>query len=191
MKRLAILFSVLILAACETQLSVPRYAEITFKHRPPIELDVAEIRIVEGYRNSTAPPHVETEFPVPPMRMARRWAEDRLVAVGTEGVLTYTIVDARVVEEPLEKTTGLTGMVTVDQSERYMAKLVVEMSGVKFSPRQTASATTAVERSRTVAEDVTLNERETVWYKMTETMAADLDAQLEAAVGQYFGNFVK
>lgn len=191
MKRLAILFCMLGLAACETELSVPRYADITFAHRPAIALDVAEIRIVEAYQTSTTPPNVETEFPVPPMRMATRWARDRLVAGGSEGVMTFTITDASVIEESLEKKTGLSGIVTVDQSERYMAKLVVTMDAVKTTPRLTAASTTSVQRSRTVAEDITLNERETVWYEMTETMAADLDAQLEGAIDQYFANFRK
>lgn len=191
MKRLAILFCFLGLAACETELSVPRYADITFAHRPDIALDVAEIRIVQAYQSIGSSPNVETEFPVPPMRMAARWAQDRLVAVGSEGVLTFTIVEAGVIEEALDKKTGLSGIVTVDQSERYMAKLVVTMDAVKTSPRLTAASTTSVERSRTVAEDITLNERETVWYEMTETMAADLDAQLESAIDRYFVNFRK
>jgi hypothetical protein len=79
--------------------------------------------------------------------------------------------------------------VTVDQAERYEARLVVQISASDPSRGISASANTRVERSRTVAEDVTLNEREAIWYKMVEDMAGDLDPQLEGAIDQYFGSF--
>jgi len=48
-----------------------------------------------------------------------------------------------------------------------------------------------VERKRSVAEDMTLNEREGVWYKMTEEMAVDLNKQLEGGLNQFFGAFLR
>ncbi|NMM45414.1 hypothetical protein HH303_13050 [Rhodospirillaceae bacterium KN72] len=181
----------LALAACETQVSVPRYADITFRHRPEIALDVAKITVVQAYQSPGTPDHVEGEFPVPPMRMAANWARDRLKAVGNDGELVFTIREAPVIEVPLNKSTGLTGLLTVDQGERYEAKLVVEMSAANPSLGKTAGSNSTVERKRTVAEDVTLNEREGIWYKMTEEMAADLDSQMEGALDKYFGAFLR
>lgn len=187
--QLLICCSLFVLAACETPVTVPHYANITFSHRPTIALDVAEIRIVEAYEESVALPHVETEFPVRPMEMAAQWARDRLQAVGTSGELVFTIRDARVIEVPLETSGGVSGLVTVDQAERYEARLIVELSATNPSRGINASANTRVERQRTVAEDVTLNEREGIWYNMVENMAADLDPQLEGAIEQYFASF--
>jgi len=177
------------LAACETPVTVPHYANITFSHRPAISMDVAEIRIVEAYQESVSLPHVETEFPVRPMEMAAQWARDRLRADGATGEIVFTIRDARVIEVPLETTGGVSGLVTVDQAERYEARLIVEISASDSTRGISANANTRVERSRTVAEDVTLNEREAVWYKMVEDMAGDLDPQLEGAIDQYFQSF--
>lgn len=190
LKRTLIVMAIGLLAACETPLEVPSYAEITFAHRPQIEVNVAKITVVEQYTNSSAAPHVETEFPIPPMRMASRWAFDRLKAVGSDGELVFTITEAGVVEVPLEKSTGLTGAVTVDQAERYDARLEIEITAENPSIGATASSSTAVERKRSVAEDVTLNEREATWYKMTEEMAADLDKQLEAAFKNYYAKLL-
>lgn len=191
LKRAVLTMAVLLLAACETPVSVPRYADITFTHRPPIAVDVAKITVVEAYRGPGALPNVEHEFPVPPMRMAARWAKDRLQPVGDSGELIFTIREAPVVEVQLEKSTGLTGIVTTDQAQRYDAKLVVEIAADDPAAGKTASTTTQVERSRTVAEDITLNEREAIWYKMVDDMAKDLDAQLDGAMTKYFKAFVQ
>ena len=147
--------------------------------------------MVEAYRGPGALPNVEREFPVPPMRMAARWAKDRLNPVGDSGELVFTIREAPVVEIELEKSTGLTGIVTVDQAERYEARLVVEMAASDPDAGRRADATTTVERSRTVAEDATLNERKEIWYQMVEDMAADLDGQLDAALRKYFHAFLR
>lgn len=180
-----------LLAACETPVSVPRYADITFAHLDPIPVRVAKVTVVEEYRGPGSLPNVEHEFPVPPMRMAARWAQDRLRPVGESGELIYTIREASVVEVPLETSTGLTGMVTTDQAERYEADLGVLIQARNDALGITAGSETQVRRARTVAEDVTLNEREGIWYKMTEDMAADLNAQLEQAFAQYFTEFTR
>lgn len=180
-----------LLAACTTPVSVPRYADITFAHLPKIKLDVAKITVVEAYQNQTTPPNVDGEFPVPPMQMAAQWARDRLEPVGNSGELIFTIKDASVVEVPLKTSTGLTGLVTVDQAQRYDAHLVVEMSAQNPDAGTTAASATTVERKRTVAEDITLNEREGVWYKMTEELAVDLNKQLEGGLNQFFGAFLR
>ncbi len=180
-----------LLVACETPVSVPRYADITFAHRPKIAVDVAKITVVEAYRSPGGLPHVEGEFPVTPMHMATNWARDRLNPVGTDGELVFTIKEASVIEVPLKKETGLTGLVTVDQAERYDARLIVEMNAQNPSTGRTAASSTTVERNRTVAEDVTLNEREGIWYRMTEEMAADLDRQLEAGMNKFYGPFLR
>lgn len=189
LRRFALLIPLLVLAACETKVAVPSYADLTFAHRPPIALDVAEIRIVEEFKSSGALPNVEGEFPVPPARMAANWARDRLNPVGSSGELVFTIRDASVVEVPLEQTEGFSGLVTVEQAERYEAKLIVTLEAVNPSLGITANATSTIERSRTMAEDVTLNEREAIWYEMTEAMGNDLDAQLEASLAKYFTQF--
>ena len=74
-----VFFALLVpLMACETPVERGTFPDITFAHLPVIALDVAEIRIVKVYVSPLKHPHVEHEFPVPPLRVAERWVKDRL-----------------------------------------------------------------------------------------------------------------
>ena len=47
------------------------------------------------------------------------------------------------------------------------------------------------ERSRTVAEGVSLNDRERVWFEMTEAMMNDLNTSLQRQINQHLRAFVR
>ena len=47
------------------------------------------------------------------------------------------------------------------------------------------------ERSRTVAEDVSLIDREKVWFEMTEAMMNDLNASLQRQINEHLRAFVR
>lgn len=176
-----------VLTACETRLETPTYADITFAHLPPIALDVAEVRVVRAYQPTSQPPNVETEFPVGLDDTAARWAIDRLRAVGDSGTATVRILDASAVERPLEKTEGVAGLFTTDQAEKYDARYLVEVSAENPNRGVAVETTAEVTRTQTVPEGLTLNEREQIWYELTEKMAADLDQQMEQNIRQHMG----
>jgi|GEM_PF-143412 hypothetical protein len=179
-----------LLGACESQVAVPTYADITFTHMAPITLDVAEIKVVRAYAPTGQAPNVELEFPVSPLETAARWARDRLRAGGDEGTATVRIMDASVVERPLEKETGVTGLFTTDQAEKYDARYLVELSAENPN-RGLASQTQAeVTRTQTVPEGLTYNAREKIWYQLSEKMARDLDSQMSANVREHMAGFV-
>ena len=180
----------LALAACETRVETPSYADITFAHKDPIALDVAAIEIVPAYEPTRQPPNVETEFPVGPLATAERWAEDRLRAVGDAGTATFTVRDASVVERRLETNEGFTNLFTTEQSEKYDARYLVTLEAVNPDSQSRAGVTVEVNRTRTVAEDLTYNEREEIWYRFAEDMAEDLDRRLEREIAAHFGPFL-
>lgn len=185
-----LVLAVVALAACETRVETPRYADITFAHQAPIALDVAEIEVVRVYRPTAQPPNVELEFPVSPLDTAARWAVDRLRAVGSSGRATVRILDASVVERPLDKTEGVTGLFTTDQAEQYDARYLVELSAEDPDRGIAARTTAEVARSRTAPEGLTFNEREALWYAMTEKLAADLDRQMTDNIRAHLGAFL-
>jgi len=84
----------------------------------------------------------------------------------------------------------LTGMFTTEQSERYDARVVVEMQIIAGDGRIEGSLTAKAERSRSVPEDISLNERERLWFQMTEDLMKELDAQLEQTIKTTFFPFV-
>lgn len=175
---------------CETEAQLPKYAAITFNHRRAINIRAGNVVARTTFVKPLKAPNVEHDFPVDLSKTAERWAHDRLDATGGDGTLTYTVLDASVVETPLEKSDGITGLLTADQSERYEGTVRVRVEAEDPSTGQTGQTEVEVKRSVTIAEDATFNEREKVWYQMTEKLMRDLDRQLEAAIQKHLSAFL-
>jgi len=189
--RLTATFSLLlaVLAACAFDDPSNRFADITFDHLPDIRLDVGAIKIEQAYVAPGKAPNVDHRFPVPPKDAARRWAEDRLVAQGDRLTFRYIVREASAVETVLKTKSGVTGLITTDQSERYEVHIVVEMQ-ILDGPQVQGTASAEARRSVTVPEDITLKEREQVWYKLTEDVMKDLDVQLEETIRSAFFPYI-
>jgi hypothetical protein len=178
------------LTACDTTVKGPNFPPISFADKPQIALDVGRVDVVRAYVPPGAPPNVEHLFPVDPLLSVERWARERLRPVGAGGVAKVVIKQASVVEVPLQRTTGVRGALTTDQTERYDGVMEVEVEVTHSDGRRglVASRTT---RSRTVPENVSLHERETVWYQMTEVMMREIDASLERQMREHLGAFIR
>lgn len=181
----------LLLAACVPPPEAVSWPDITFTNLPPIEFDVAQIDIRSPYREPIDPPHVGEQFPVSPSRAAGNWAEDRLRAVGQRGTLTVTIQESSAVEEKLESAGGVKGMLTMEQTERYVVVIAVEIKAFDPVGPRTATATARTRKSITVREDATLDEREQVWYDLTKDAMADFDTAMERQIRGILGSFLK
>ena len=181
----------LALAACE--LNPPRrdFPELTYGHLEPMRFDVGAVEVERAYQASSEPPNVELLFPVRPGDAAANWARDRLQAVGTSRTLRFIVREASVTETALEIQGGLTGAVTTEQSERYDAKLSVEVEIIDNTGRKEARATARVMRSITVPEDATLHEREATWYQLTQKLMNDLNTQLEGTLRRVFFRYMR
>jgi len=171
----------LLIAACTNPPQQNKFADITFEQYPDIKLDVSEVVVEQAYVPPNGPPNVDHLFPVKPVDAAIRWAGDRLVVAGTHRIAKFIVKDASVIEEPLETTEGLTGTLTNDQSERYVAKIVVELQILDGGRTEGTTVAEAVRRV-TVPEDITLNERERVWYRLTEEIMSDINKELEKVI---------
>jgi hypothetical protein len=180
-----------LLAACDTPPHRDPFPQLTYAHLGPINLDVAQIVIVDAYQPPMADPHVEQDFPTPPAAAARQWAQDRLKAVGSDGVAKYTITDGSAIDVPLPRTTGLDGMITQDQSDRYDVTVTVRLDLENRMGNHRGSITATAKRSETAAEDMTLNEREKLWFEMTDQLMKQLNAELEKQIGRNLKDFVR
>jgi hypothetical protein len=181
------------LAGCATPPPQNRFPELTYAHLGKIRLDVSQINIVSVYKSPFAPPNIEQDMPVLPEKAMRRWAADRLVATGTPGhAAEFVITDAKVIDTKLAKTPGLRGVFTTDQSDRYdssfAAQIVIRPGPGEFGNAQaTASAT----RAQTVAEGITVNQREKVWFDLVEATMNDLNAELERQIQAHLGPYLR
>lgn len=179
------------LTACETTLPPRAFPELRYNHLAPIRLDAVRVDVIETYRSAGTKPYVEHEFPTRPATVAAQWGRDRLIAAGVNNVVRVTIVNGAVVEVPLKRTTGVTGVFTTDQSERYDGTLEIKIEIIGSDGRQLASVSAQAKRSRTVPENITLAERERGWFRMTESMMNDLNLSLERQIRQHFATWLR
>jgi hypothetical protein len=188
--RLAAAFALLAApVACAFDDPGNRFARITYANLPQIGLDVGDIEIEQAYQSTGQAPHVELRFPARPADVAVQWAEDRLAARGDRLTFRYILREASAVETELPKSEGVRGLLTTEQSERYDVHIVVDMQILDGRQVQ-GTASAEARRSVTVAEDITLNERERVWYKLTEDTMNDLNDQLEETIKSAFFPYI-
>lgn len=178
-----------LLAACAQTPPPEPLPELTFAHLDSIKLNVASVEIVENYVPPLRGPNIEHLFPQPPSQVARRWAEDRLRALGTEGRAQFVIDTASVVETRLKVEKGLRGAVTIDQATRYDATLTVTLEIRNDRGFRQAFATASAERSQTVPEDLTVNERWAIQHQLVEDLMIDLNATLEAKIAEFLSAY--
>ncbi len=178
----------LTLGACEVPPPQQALPQLTFAHLQPYRFDVGTVEIVDQYQAPMRDPNVEHVMPLPPAAAVKRWAQDRLQPMGTTGAVRVIIRDASVVEVPLKTDTGLAGLFKQQQAERYDANLELALQVLDERKLAQAEITARSQRSRTMPEGVTLNERDRIWFGMVEDMMQDLNAQLDRLIPQYFGS---
>ncbi len=181
-----------LLAGCEnTPPARPMFAEISFANLAPLNFNATTVEVVNEYVAPLKRPNVEHEMPLRPAAAAERWVKDRVKAAGTANrVVRVTIKNARVIESELKKATGLRGMFTTDQAQRYDAELelVIEVRGDRGFREGSASA--IARRSFTVPENITINGREQEYFKLVEDMMADINRELERSIREHMAKFL-
>lgn len=191
-RRWFLMGSLLALTACGSGPPArPSFADIRFTNVPPIRLDVAVIEVVDGYPPQFDAPHVEEQLPIPLPHVADSWARDRLQAAGRQGRAVATVTDASVVEIRLPKEGGLTGTFTKQEDTRYEARVSIRVEAQDGSGLTRRTAQALAERSLTIIEGATPNERDRMLYHMETELIADLDRQLETDIRANFGSLVR
>lgn len=185
MKSTAVVLLAVWVTACAVPVPPPTFPELTFSHLPPIRLNVAEIEIVENYVPPLRAPHVEHNFPVTPLAAMRRWAVDRIQAGGETRRGQVIIEDARVVAVPLPVRKGLQGLFYKEQEVRYDATLEARIEVRAERGYRDSYATARILRSRTVPEEMTLIEREQLFFDLTEELMRELNTELEANIRRH------
>ncbi len=179
------------LAACETQVSRPVFPALTYDHLLPIKFDVARVEIVEDFKAPLKAPNVDHLFPTPPLTAVMRWIDDRVRAAGTSGRVRVTVRDASATLVPLETKGGIEGLLNVEPTERLEA--IVEVVIEIFDDREARSGhiTAQAKRSRTLLEDITLNERDQAYFEITKALMDDLNLAIEQNIRNHLQKFLR
>ena len=173
------------LVACATPSPVESYPDITFGHRPPIRLNVGRVAVENRYQPPLAAPNVEHLAPAQPATAMARWATDRLIAAGREGMAVLRVETAQIVETPLAVRSGFGGALRDEQSKRFDLRLKASIESVDLTGRVTALAEVETTRSRTLNEAASLRERDRVLFEMTEQALQTFDEQMERQIRQH------
>lgn len=184
------LLATLVLAGCGSTPQTPRYPELTYGHYGVIGLDVASVEFVPLYVPPQKPPHVEHLSPASPLAAMERWTSDRLRAVGREGYARVVVSNASIIETPLKTTGGVRGWFTTDQAARYDAVIEVEIQIRDNSNTQRAFTRARAERSRTVAENASIVDRERVLFELVEATTTEINTELDRSIRQYLQRYV-
>jgi len=185
-------FALSVGTACTTPPPAISQPQLTYAHQAKIHLDVDAIEIVHAYVPPMRAPNVEHLFPTSPMKTVERWATDRLAAAGTSRTgrtARFVILDAKVVEEKLPTTGGISGYFTVDQGARYTAALEARLEIIDAQGTRRAFAEAKAFRDQTVPENASVNKREDYWFRLTEDLLKDFDREMETAIQTHLAGF--
>lgn len=191
-KALAAVAVCLVAASCVT--TEPRRAdlpELTFSHLVPHGLAVAQVEVASEAPTSTQAPHIEATAPVSPETALRRWAAHRLAAAGGTEVARLVIATAALTETPLKVRSGLKGAFYKDQSVRYDAEVSAVLHIVQGGGAPVGSAEATARRSRTLAEDASVNDRRRAQFDLVEAVLTDFDREMEKSLRAHLGRWLK
>ncbi len=181
-----------VLGACAAPPPPPDFPPISFAPRGTFRFEASRIEIAFEYQAPLAPPHVEHLFARTPEATLRLWAAERLAVSGRgDRFIRFVVADARVTETDLPRTQGIRGAFTTEPAQRYDARIEcsVEVRQQRGNFRD-GLATAAATRQRSVLDNISLNDRERVWYEIVRDMMRDIDAelhrQIEASLTRYF-----
>lgn len=180
-----------LLVGCETPNPTQTFPQLSFAGQPKILLNVASVEVVDEYRMPLADPNVEHRAPLSPSGAMELWARDVLQPVGNQGRAVLRITNGSVIETPLKGTTGLKGVFTTDQAERYDAAAVATLEVFDANGVPVGSAEGKATRYQTVAEGISLNDRERIWYRLVEDTVLDFSRTMEVAIRRYLVNYVR
>tara|TARA_B100001123_G_C15100145_1_gene943234 strand:- start:298 stop:957 length:660 start_codon:yes stop_codon:yes gene_type:complete len=181
--------AILFLSACQTA-NLTEFPEITFRHTEPIKLNVRNLKIIDFFKPTYSPPHVEHEFPIPPAQVLKTWANDRIKPVGTLGTVLFLIKDASVVEEKLRIDESISGLFLTEQSHRYRANITVQVKIVDIPNTSDSIANATANRSQTINEGISINNKQQFWFEMTEFLVKEFNVAMEDSIRKHLSNFL-
>ncbi|MBI3507922.1 MAG: twin-arginine translocation signal domain-containing protein [Proteobacteria bacterium] len=181
------------LGACAQLPPTPQFPPFSYSALGRFTFEAERLEVVQEYQAPLAPPNIEHLFAQRPDETLKRWANDRLAVTGRgDRLVRFVIVDARVTETQLPRETGVRATFTNEQAQRYDGRIeaAVELRQLRGNFRD-GFASAAATRTRSVAENISLNDRERVWYEMVGQMMSDINAELDRQIRANMPRFLQ
>ena len=181
--------SSLLLPGCKN-LEAIDYPELTFKHLKPLNFNVATLKVVNIFQPTFKYPSVEHNFSQTPHRVVENWASERIRPIGSVGIAHLTIEDASVTEISLDLDNGITAIFKDQQSHQYNARISVKLEVINVPNIIQAVARASATRSHTLHEGASINDRQQLWFDLTELIMQDFDKAMVAAIHKHLPEFL-
>jgi len=114
-----------------------------------------------------------------------------LRATGGVGRAVFVIKDGKATETALPKSTGLQGAFTKELTTRYDANIEIDLEIRGERNYRDAVVSSRAQRSQTVREDASPNERQRIMHELVEKLMADLNASLDAGIRQNLPKYLR
>ena len=180
-----------LLVACASPAPTQRLPDITFSHLHVYKVDVAKIEIENRYTAPLNAPHIVHLMPTAPDKALEQWVKDRFQAVGRTGSLRLIIEDARATETALTLDNSLKGRLTKQQSKRYDMAVLATLHMRDGTGKTIGTARARAERSITAREDISLNDREKLWFDTVNLLMTDFNKVMEVNVQSYLSRWLR
>jgi hypothetical protein len=176
------------MAAC-TSAPVANYPDVTWRHLSPVVFAAGPIEKVAAW-NSNETGSIASTLPFSLGKMAMNWPDDRLQTAGTSDMLRYSVIEASITSNALKTTKGIKGVFTDDQSDKIELKVAAKLELMDANGVQKGEVQAMAARSRTLAESMSVDEREQAIYDATAALLMDLDRELERQINANLGRFI-
>lgn len=168
------------LAACapRTKRPNPVFERISFQP-VPIPLGISKVEVTVRPRVAPDASPADADFVVPPEAIARAWPEQRIASTGGQNSLRYIIDDASAVSR------------VTDDGEVVVATVQVRVIIVTPYGIEEAGAGARVESEVRFTGFPNQVERQEALHRVSQDLAAKLDAQLDQSIRQNLGSYIR
>jgi len=183
----------LLVSSCQTSVPTEKQPELTFNHLEPLKVNVASVEVKITYKATPGVNHVEERFPTSPAKAINRWIVDRVRPVGgpNSGKLRLVITDAGIIETALKQDKSITGTFTHQQTQSYAMIAGARVEVLGYNDVERAYSTAKAMRTFTTPDNLSLNEREKIWFDAMEKLMKGFNEEMEANMRQYLGSYMK
>lgn len=163
----------------------PVIPELTYSHLTPFRMAVTAREIIDAYRPPLQSPNVDHMAPLKPAAALTRWAEDRLVAGGGDGLLRVTIIEGAITEKPAEVNSDLESSFTTEIVADVTATVAMRLEIVDINGNILGTAEANARRTRSLPEGLNLMQRDVFLFELVEAVMKDFDGAMTARINQY------
>ena len=187
-KNLVCILGGFLILSCVQSPPAKNFVDLSFSHLPLIHLNVNSISINRNFLSIKKSPYIEHLFPIEPVEAAEQWVKDRLRAKGGLDRLVVSITRGTATEK---RQTHKRGILFNKHSIHYASEIEVKLQILDPRGEIKASVVSHATQDLTSTDNLTISEREMIWFQMTESMMLDLNRSLEKQINQYFFIWIK